>query len=154
GLQRWLEPPSTPGLKPRLQAKARSTASLLLLGWTNRPAGFRIQIPVEIVRRADQRQMRQRLRKISERRAAPADLFRKQSQVVRVSEHLLKQEASLLKPLRIPLAGARQRFHQPERAHAECALGALQTVRRLRNIITINHAVRYQTALVRPFIDG
>src|SRR5690349_20377106 len=69
---------------------------------------------IEIERRADEREVGERLREVAELLAARADLLRVQPEVVGVREHLLERQPRLLEP-----PGARERLDVPERAHRE-----------------------------------
>ena len=55
---------------------------------------------VQIVGRADQAQVRQRLREIAEQFALRADLFREQAEMVGVTQQLLEQQLRLLHAVR------------------------------------------------------
>ena len=67
--------------------------------------------------------MRERLREINELLTAAAGLFRKESQVIGVAEHLFE-----VKPRRLEIARARHALDIPEGTHVEGALGALQSI--------------------------
>lgn len=53
----------------------------------------RAQRPIEIERRADQTEVRERLRKVAERLARGARLLGIEAEVVRVTQHLLEHQA-------------------------------------------------------------
>src|SRR5688572_27890321 len=74
------------------------------------------QDTIEIKGRADQTQMGQGLREISQRFTAMTDLLRIESHVVSIAEHLLEHQARFLDPAR-----SSQRCDQPEAAHAKGA---------------------------------
>src|SRR6476661_1422939 len=80
--------------------------------------------PIKVVSRADQRQMGERLRKISEMLTAWTEFLRIKAEVIGVANRLFEKEARLLK-----ITGAGEAFHKPERTHIECPFLARETVR-------------------------
>src|SRR5687768_503495 len=85
-------------------------------GSSVRVAGGR-EPPVKIVGGADQRKMREGLREVAEVLRSRTQFLAVKPQVVRVAEHLLKEEPCLWQ-----VAPAGQTLDIPERAHRECAL--------------------------------
>ena len=77
---------------------------------------------VKIVCSADQSQMGESLREVTERLAAGAGLFRIKAEMIGVAEHALVHEPRVNQPITISLARARQRFDQPEGADIERSL--------------------------------
>src|SRR5262249_31572354 len=81
------------------------------------------ELPIEVDRGADQRQVGERLREVPEQLAARADLLGVEAEVVRVGEHLLEREP------RFPhAAGARERLYVPEAADRERAFVTVEPV--------------------------
>src|ERR1700721_4392942 len=79
-----------------------------------------VQIAVKIKCRADQRQVSQRLREITERLALVPDLLAVKAQMVGVSRHLLKQQARPPQAFGIVGTGAGKSFaHQKRNQKAE-----------------------------------
>jgi len=79
--------------------------------------GSASQLAVQVERRADEAEVRKRLRKISQRFAGGADLFSVQADVIGVRQHFLENQPRL-----VHAARSRQHFHHPEGADAEGAL--------------------------------
>src|SRR6187402_1869802 len=77
---------------------------------------FAAETPVKLECGANQSQMRERLRKVSERLPADGDLFRIKPNVIRVGQHFFEHE-----PAFIHAARASERLCIPERARAEAA---------------------------------
>jgi hypothetical protein len=77
---------------------------------------------VKIVCSADQSQMGESLREVTERLAAGAGLLRIKAEMIGVAEHALVHEPRVNQPITISLARARQRFDQPESADIERSL--------------------------------
>src|SRR6185437_673166 len=68
-------------------------------------------------------EMRECLRKVAKRAAGRADLLGIKSKVVRIAQHLFKNESGFFKAFR-----ACQCIHKPECTHAECAFMPSQSV--------------------------
>src|ERR1700722_16121418 len=81
--------------------------------WVRKPT-------VEIVGRADERQMGQRLRKLARRARQQTEFFRKQSKMVRVAKPLCHRQPRL-----VEAAGARQTLNEPESAGSKSTFAAL-----------------------------
>src|ERR1700722_12900912 len=94
------------------------------------------------------------LGEIAERLTLVPDLLGEQAKMICVSQHLLEQVARSSQTFLIGGAGARQSFHQPERAEIEGALSTLQTVRCLFDVIAEYQAIGDQAAIARRPIDG
>src|SRR6266536_4369712 len=84
----------------------------------------RVHLAVQAVGRADEGEVRERLRKVAEVLAARAQLLGVEAEVVGIAERLLEDEPRL-----VDVARARQRLDVPERAHAERTLLFQQAVR-------------------------
>src|ERR1700722_17319071 len=94
---------------------------------------------VQISRSADQRQMRQGLRIISEVLSAPSQLLRIQPDVVGIAQHLLKNQPRL-----IQLSGACEALDEPERTGREGALGSSKPVQPALCFVAIHECVDRQ----------
>jgi hypothetical protein len=82
------------------------------------------------------------LGEVAERFARRADLLRIEPEVVRVAQHLLEDEAGLLETSR-----ARQGLDQPEGAHGEGPLVAVEAVRRGGHVVAVDEAAAGEVAL-------
>src|SRR4051812_36897175 len=105
--------------------------------------------PVEVESGADQGQVRESLREVTQSLAAWADLLRIQPQVVGVAEHLLEDEPGFIDPSR-----ARQRLYKPERAQAERPFLSRKAVYRLLDVVTIHEAVGDQPVVFWRAVGG
>src|SRR5437879_1054568 len=86
-------------------------------------SGAASQPTVQIVCRADQAQMSECLREVSERFSGRSDFFCVKTDVICVGEHLFENQSSF-----IEASGTSEDLHCPERADAERALGSGQAV--------------------------
>src|SRR3569832_814244 len=84
---------------------------------------------VEVEGGADQSQVGEGLRKVSERFADRSGLFGIESEVVGIPEHLLEDQPGAVELLAVEPAGAGHRLHQPEGAHIERSLHLVESVR-------------------------
>src|SRR5687767_12582067 len=134
-------------LRTPLEGRCRSAASGTR-SWT-----ARTQRPVEVERGTNETQVRERLRKVAQRLAARARLFRVQPQVVGVAEHLLEQKPGLLQPPPVGAPGARQRLDKPKTAHVEGPLRPRQPVGSLARIVAVNQPAGGQPALRKRLAD-
>ena len=104
---------------------------------------------VQVEGRADHREVREGLGEIAESLSARAGLLGVEVEMVGVAEHLLEDQPCALQARAVVPTGARERLHQPERTDVEGALLALEPVRGVLDVVTIDQAVRDQPALVR-----
>src|SRR5437763_10320985 len=132
-------PPAAGSRSQRRPAAARSWRSRSRSGRRIEPA--LAELAVEVHGRADQREMRERLREVPERLAGWADLLGVEPEVIRVGEHLLEGQPGL-----VDAAGAGQRLDVPERTDREGALIALQAVGRRLGVVAVDEAVGDQLA--------
>src|SRR4029077_16404080 len=84
------------------------------------------QNTVEIVCRANQTQMSEGLRKVSQRLATVTDLLCVKAHMISITKHLLEHQARLFNS-----AGPRQCLNQPEAADAESAFAPADAVYRV-----------------------
>src|SRR5436309_11218957 len=108
------------------------------------PAGTLVELRVEVDRRVDHREERERLREVAELFSGRPDLLGEQAEVVRVRQHLLEREASVLEA-----AGPSQRVDVPERTDRERPFGAAKAVRGRGRVVSIHEAVRDELAVHR-----
>jgi len=73
-----------------------------------------IQSAVQIKRRADQGEMRERLGEVAQLFAFGAELLAKKTEMVGIAEHFFEEKAGL-----VEVAAAAEAFHIPEAAHAK-----------------------------------
>src|ERR1700730_10973739 len=74
--------------------------------------------------------------------------------MVGITQHALKQKPGLIQLFGIRQTGARQRFHQPERAHVESAFLSRKSINAGLRRIAIDKAVADETAISRILEDG
>src|SRR5262249_60490259 len=91
--------------------------------------------------------MREGLREVPEPLAAGTALLSVETEVVRVTEHLLEHEPGLLEPGGVGAPGAGEGLDQPERADVERALLAAEPVHRLPCVVPVHEAVRDEPRL-------
>src|SRR5678815_3721572 len=89
---------------------------------------IRSESAIQVECGADQREMSERLRKISQRLTTGAGLFTIQAEVTAVSQHAFENQSGLLQLPFIRATRARHRFYQPERAHVESSFIPFQSV--------------------------
>src|SRR5512132_283786 len=97
------------------------------------------KLAIQVERRADQRQVRERLREVAEQLTAAPDLLRVEPELVGVGEHLLAGEPSLVHP-----PGAGKRLDVPEGADRERALVPLEAVLERAWVVAEHQGVRHE----------
>src|SRR5258705_13721511 len=100
---------------------------------------------IEVEGGADQSKVGERLREVAQGLAAVAGLFAVQTEVIRVAEHLLKEQPRVVEPGRVRAPGAGECFDQPERAHVERSLAGREPVCGVRAVIAVDEPVCAQT---------
>ena len=78
-----------------------------------------IRRSIQVERRAEQRNVTERLGRVSKLFATPRNFLREHAQVVRKPEHVLKQTDGTSLVLWLVDAGAGHGLYEPERTHAE-----------------------------------
>src|SRR5579859_1802219 len=132
-------PPPQPSLEKVSKNASPGARSLDLLTRLREPA-------VEVVGGADEREMGERLGKISQMLSAGAQLLPIEPHVVGVAQHFLGQEPRLLE-----VAGPGNAHDEPEGAHREGPLPALEAVhRRVADLVAVHERVVHQLAFDRP----
>src|SRR6185295_9691297 len=91
---------------------------------SSRQVSFHSKCAVEIESRADQSQMRECLRKIAQSFPAAAGLFRIQTDVIGIAEHLLEEQPGVVESDWVGVACTSQGLDQPERTHVEGPLAS------------------------------
>src|SRR5687768_6366599 len=98
--------------------------------------GTLTQSAVEVEGRADQREVRECLREVPQQLSRRPDFLGIQTEVVRVGEHFLENEARL-----VHSTGPSERLHVPERADGEGPLVPLEPVRRGLDVVPVDETV-------------
>src|SRR5262249_30747942 len=116
----------------------RFVTTIMADGLPRRPRGAtRGQGTIEVVRSADQAEVREGLREVAEMLTRGSELLGVEAQVVRIAEHLLEVVAGFFE-----LAGACEALGVPERADAERALFRPEpVVRPLVGAVAVNERV-------------
>src|SRR5215210_8646820 len=91
---------------------------------------------VEVKGGADEGQVREGLREVSQRLAARSDLLRVEPEMVRIAQHLLEDEPGFFQP-----SCAGECLHEPERAQAERSLLSHKAICRLLDVVAEDEAV-------------
>src|SRR5829696_2737647 len=104
---------------------------------------------VEVEGSADEGQMGEGLREVSQRLAAGSDLLGVETEVVGVAQHLLEDKPSFFQP-----SCAGERLHEPECAQAERAFLPHEAVRRHPDVVAEDEAVGDKPIVFRRAIDG
>ena len=104
------------------------------------------EAPVEVEGGADQRQVGEGLREVTQGLAARPGLLGVQPDVVAVAQHLLEPQAGLGQAGRVDPSGPGQGLDQPEAAYVERPLHARQPVRGGLRVLAVDQPVGGQPA--------
>src|SRR5215470_9992341 len=108
----------------------------------NRKLVLAAQGAIKIESGADERQMCERLWEVSKRFSAGTGLLRIESQMIRVGEHFLEDQARVLESRSISSSCASQRLNQPKRTDVEGAFVAGHAVLNELEVVSIDKATR------------
>ena len=101
---------------------------------------------IEIKRRANEGQMAESLRGVSQLLATPGNLLAKHAQMVAEIQHVLENVYRADEILLVVDARSSQCFDQPERAHAESPLAPANPVVRFLRVVPVHEPGRGQAA--------
>ena len=108
-----------------------------------------VQCTIQVERGADQGEMREGLRKVSERFAASPYLFGVQPQMIGVSQHPFKQQPGFCQFRTIDSSCPGERFHQPKRTQGKRAFSPCEPICSGFAVVTIHEAIGDQSSLFR-----
>src|ERR1700752_2618394 len=123
---------SASGPRPGSSGEAIAWASLSVI-LAPVMAGTLPKLAVQVEGRADEREVREGLREVSQELARPPDLLGVEPEVIRVREHLFEGEARLVQPPR-----ARECLDVPERADRERPLLPFEAVLELARVVAVH----------------
>ena len=117
-------------------------------------SAFKLRRPIQIERRANERQMAKRLRRIPQLLSRPRNLLTKHAQMIAKTQHILENIRRADDILRIVDPGPGQCLDQPKCTHREGALASANAIVGLFGIVAVDQAGGGQAAFFGGEEDG